>query len=308
MIFTEKSLIYKAFGLKIKSMILLPELTVINNPIESSDVVIEFSDLDNLWAEKAAKQGGIIVEDQIVMFQIPETATFLISEGCKITVSPMQNCDENKMRLYILGTCMGVILMQRKVLALHGSAISIDGKAYAFVGNSGAGKSTLASAFMEKGYQLISDDIIPLIIDKNGVLTVIPTYPQQKLWQESLQYFGMDSSKYNPLFEREKKFAIPVSNYCDYPIPLAGVFEITKTNERNATINPIKNLERFRTLFNQTFRHTLIPRLGLTEWHFGESSHIINKTKMYKIQRPSVGFTAPTLVEMIIKIIYEEVI
>ena len=38
---------------------------------------------------------------------------------------------------------MGALLMQRKILPLHGSAIAIDGKAYAFVGDSGAGKSTL---------------------------------------------------------------------------------------------------------------------------------------------------------------------
>ena len=55
---------------------------------------------------------------------------------------------------------MGAILMQRKILPLHGSAIAIDGKAYAIVGDSGAGKSTLASAFLKRGYQLLSDDVI----------------------------------------------------------------------------------------------------------------------------------------------------
>ena len=37
--------------------------------------------------------------------------------------------DEDIIRLYILGTCMGAILMQRKILPLHGSAIAINGKA-----------------------------------------------------------------------------------------------------------------------------------------------------------------------------------
>ena len=41
----------------------------------------------------------------------------------------------------------------KKNFPLHGSAIAIDGKAYAIVGDSGAGKSTLASAFLKKGYQ-----------------------------------------------------------------------------------------------------------------------------------------------------------
>ena len=38
---------------------------------------------------------------------------------------------------YLLGTCMGTILMQRKILPLHGSAIEIEGKVYAIVGDSG---------------------------------------------------------------------------------------------------------------------------------------------------------------------------
>ena len=61
---------------------------------------------------------------------------------------------------------MGAILMQRKILPLHGSAIAIDGKAYAIVGDSGAGKSTLASAFLNKGYQLLSDDVIAVSLSK----------------------------------------------------------------------------------------------------------------------------------------------
>jgi hypothetical protein len=309
MIAVKTYLFYKAFGLKIKSMIPLPELTCLYEPKETSEVLIEVADFDDYWEEKGALQGKMIVENHKVMFRIPETATFLIKDGQRIIVSPMQNSDENKIRLYILGTCMGVLLMQRKVLALHGSAIAVNGKAYAFVGDSGAGKSTLASAFMKNGYQLLSDDVIPLNINENGIPYVIPSYPQQKLWEESLQNFGMDTANYKPLFDRENKFAIPVhSNYCDHPLPLAGVFEITKTEEVNANVIPILNLERFSTLFSQTFRHTLIPTLGLTEWHFKESASIINNIKMYQIQRPKVGFTAPALVEQILKKIEEEII
>ena len=63
---------------------------------------------------------------------------------------------------------MGAILMQRRLLPLHGSAIAINGKAYAIVGDSGAGKSTLASAFLNKGYQLISDDVIAVSLSQEN--------------------------------------------------------------------------------------------------------------------------------------------
>ncbi|MCM3665215.1 aldolase [Mesobacillus subterraneus] len=306
MIVAKENMIYHAFGLKIKSTIPLPELVASNESLDMAEVEIEIDELNELWLKKG-EQGKFIVDHQMVMFQIPETATFLIKDGKKIIVSPIKDSDDNKIRLFILGTCMGALLMQRKVLALHGSAIAIDGKAYAFIGHSGAGKSTLASTFINQGYQLLSDDIIPVIIDKEGCPNVIPTYPQQKLWQESLQKFGFNSSAFSPLFERETKFAIPVhSSYCNDPLPLGGVFEITKTEENHAKIKSIQNLERFHTLYNHTFRQSLIPRLGLMEWHFTESAGIINKIKMYQVHRPSNVFTAPELLEKILKMINEE--
>ena len=42
---------------------------------------------------------------------------------------------------------------EKDILPLHGSAVAINGKAYAFMGNSGAGKSTLASALINQGYE-----------------------------------------------------------------------------------------------------------------------------------------------------------
>jgi hypothetical protein len=303
----QANMVYHAFGLKINSTIPLPELVASNESMDMAEVQIDIAELNELWVKKGVQQGKFLVDDQLVIFQIAETAIFQIEDGKKIIVSPMKDSDNNKIRLYILGTCMGVLLMQRKVLALHGSAIAIDGKAYAFIGHSGAGKSTLASTFIKQGYQLLSDDIIPLLMNEGGCPNVIPTYPQQKLWQESLQQFGWNSSDFRPLFERETKFAIPVhSRYCKDPLPLGGVFEITKTEEDYAKIKPIKNLERFHTLYNHTFRHSLIPRLGLMEWHFTESAGIINKIKMYQVQRPSNIFTAPELLEKILKIINQE--
>ncbi|MEH7444064.1 aldolase [Bacillus sp. JJ1122] len=307
MIVAKANMIYHAFGLKIRSTIPLPELVASKESMDMAEVQIDIADLNELWEIKGVQQGKFLVDDQMVMFQIPETGTFLIEDGKKIMVYPMKDSDHNKIRLYILGTCIGVLLMQRKVLTLHGSAIAIDGKAYAFIGHSGAGKSTLASTFINKGYQLLSDDIIPLLMNEEGRPYVIPTYPQQKLWQESLQNFGLDSSAFSPLFERETKFAIPVhSSFCKDPLPLGGVFEITKTEEDHVKINPIQNLERFHTLYNHTFRHSLIPRLGLMEWHFTESAGVIKKIKMYQVQRPSNVFTASELLEKILKVINEE--
>ncbi len=299
--------VYNAFGLTIASDIHLPELSICGRYFGDYDVVIEVLDLSKMWDELAIHQGGFYVNEEMVMFQVPCTATFCIREGKSIIVSPMIDSEEDKIRLYVLGTCIGVLLMQKKIMTLHGSAIAIKGKAYAIIGHSGAGKSTLAKAFINKGYQILSDDLIPLQVSKEGIPYVIPSYPQQKLWQESLQKFGMKKNEYRPLFERETKFSVPVkSSFLDETLPLAGVFELVKTENDAIELNQIESLERFQTLFTHTFRHTLIPRLDLTEWHFKESARVLSKVYLFQLKRPNFRFTAYELVTNILHLIEKE--
>ncbi|CAH0137122.1 HPr kinase/phosphorylase [Peribacillus sp. Bi96] len=299
---------YRAFGLNLFSEIPLPEVPRLGISKDMTDVEIEYGDLSELWEKQVLlPKQKYVVEDHMVMFQVPGIAIFKIQEGKKITVSPISNSDEDHIRLYILGTCMGIILLQKKVLPLHGSAIDINGKAYAFIGDSGAGKSTLAAAFLKEGFQLLSDDVIPVSLSKDNKPFITPSYPQQKLWQESLQAFGIEKKDYQPLFERETKFSVPVtSSFSNKPLPLSSVFELVKTEHGEVTLQKINQLERFRTLFCHTYRNFLVPRLGLMEWHFMESVNILNKIHMYQLHRPNTGFTVNNLVSQILENINEE--
>ena len=215
---------------------------------------------------------------------------FSCKMGRRLLSLLISNANEDQIRLYLLGTCMGVILLQRKILPLHGSVIAIDGKAYAFVGDSGAGKSTLASAFLKQGYQLLTDDVIAVQFNEENIPVVIPSYPQQKLWQESLDQFGVDSNQYRPLFARETKFSVPVeSKFYREPLPLAGIFELIKTNDDELEIHSIQGLNRLHTLYYHTYRNFLIEPMGLMEWHFKTSTSLINKMELYQIR--TSGFT-----------------
>lgn len=297
--------VYKAFGFNITSEISLPELpkkNILNE--EKIDIVIELADLTNLTKELEEQKRNFVIKEKKVIFKIPNTATYCVEDGGKILVSPMEGSNEDHIRLYILGTCIGAILLQRKIIPLHGSAIEIDGKAYAIVGDSGAGKSTLASAFLNKGFQLLSDDVIPVSLSTNNTPMVTPAYPQQKLWLESLNAFGMETKNYRPIFERETKFAIPVtSQFSSESLPLAGVIELVKTETSGIVIEPILNLQRLHILFNHTYRNFLIDSLGLREWHFNVTATIANKIQVYQLQRPINQFTANELTSLIQKTI-----
>jgi hypothetical protein len=300
--------VYKAFGFSVTSEFPLPELLPLSVMEEEAEIAVELSDLSGLWKDLGAKQGRYTVNKNLILFQIPNVATFCIQDGRKITVSPLAGSHFDEIRLYVLGTCMGAILMQRKILSLHGSAVAIDGKAYAFVGESGAGKSTLASAFLSRGYPLLSDDVIAVSLSLNECVPVVtPSYPMQKLWQQSLEQFGMDVCQYRPIVHRETKYSVPVhTNYCQKPLPLAGVFELVASEKENMRLHRISSLERLSILYIHTYRNILISRSGLMEWHFETTAKIANQIDLFRIVRPVSEFTASELASLILTTIYEE--
>lgn len=297
----EKKLLYRAFGMTIASEIKLPELTVISEFNDKADIEIKIQE-PATYHDLSQHSMKFVFKDNLVKFYIAEAAEFTIEEGRQILVSPMKEADDDEIRLLILGTCMGVILMQRRIYPLHGSAIVIQGKAYAIIGESGAGKSTLASAFLDQGFSLLSDDVIAVSLSQDhSAPFVTPSYPQQKLWQDSMDNFGLLASDYRPVFGRQNKYLIPLSsNYYSDPLPLAGVFELVKTDHDEIEIERIEKLERLHMLFRHTYRNFLIPQLGLMDWHFQISANIVNKIQMFQLRRPSCKYSAPQLVSLIL--------
>ncbi|MDQ0114819.1 aldolase [Paenibacillus harenae] len=308
MILTEQSMVYKAFGLSIRSPLPLPELPRWHfSAAEHVDVEITIDDSAPFKDEVVNVPYQHVVQGNDVLFYIPNTACYCIRDGKSITVARHKDADIDLMRLYILGTCMGAVLMQRRTYPLHGSVVSIRGKAYAVVGESGAGKSTLASALMREGFPLLSDDLIAVsLTGEQKTAIVTPSYPHQKLWQQSLDQFGMSSNDYRSIYGRETKFSIPVTeHFLDEPQQLAGVFELVKAGQdQEVGIQPIRKLDRLQTLYNHTFRQFLIPRLGLMQWHFDTSAAIANQIDMFQLIRPENRLTSPELVACILEAIH----
>src|SRR4029077_19399232 len=84
---------------------------------------------------------------------------------------------------YLLGPVLGLLLRLRGATCLHASAVSIHGRAAAFVGSAGSGKSTTAAALARHGFPVVSDDIVALS-ESAGGFEVLPSYPYLSLWPE----------------------------------------------------------------------------------------------------------------------------
>lgn len=296
---------YRAFGLSVQSDLPLPELQ--RSGGEPADVRIRLTDLSREWSE-LPDQRHLQVRRGEVFYFIPGAAIYRIRDGCEIAVSPFEGADPGLVRLYVLGSCTGALLLQRRILPLHGSALEIDGKAYAIVGPSGAGKSTLAAALAARGHRLISDDISPVLFRTGDPApSIVPSYPQQKLWREAMRQLGMDAAGTRSLYAESDKFGVPVAGaFTDRSVPLAGVFEIVRREGGGeAAAEAVDGLDKIPVMTAHTYRNYLISALQLQQWHFSTVARMCGAVSVHRLIRPEGRFTAGELASLLLRIVRE---
>lgn len=303
---------YKAFGLHIWSEIPFPGACPAEDRSGLVDVRLEWGELSKLWEEVSTSGKPFVVQGDRVLFRIRDTAVYSVESGARVVVSPEAGAQLERIRLFLDGYCMAILLLQRGILPLHGSAIARDGLAYAIVGGSGAGKSTLTNALLGHGFSFVSDDIIPVILPKgeNEPAIVWPALPEQKLWQESLNELGVSREGLRTVYERQAyaseqveglrtKYAVPVDRFGLQPMPLAGILELTKRPE-GAALSLIDGVDRLRILALHTFHRSLIEPMGLLEWHFRTTASLANRTPISRLVRPNDQFSVPALVRLML--------
>ena len=116
-----------------------------------------------------------------------DTGTFELHVRDRVIVwHPGHRRDAAAVRADVLGRVMAVAAHAEGGLVLHASAVSIDGRAVAFLGPKYAGKSTTAMALVRRGAQLLTDDTLVLRFDSDGV-RAMPGVHRVRLWEDSVR-------------------------------------------------------------------------------------------------------------------------
>lgn len=279
--------IYKAFNLYIASELPLPEL------LESEgkpDVIIKLRTIDD---------NTVTEFDRGNNFQgsMAEVGKFLISQGQEIILDPILGVDENLLRTILLGPILCILLRQRGLLVLHASAVKIHNQAIAFMGGSGWGKSTLATAFHTKGYDVLTDDVMPIQIG-TGQPLVFPAYPQFKLWPEAATSLGEDIDSLSPIFPNAPKLSYKVSQgFQQTPLPLQKIYVLGK-GERHE-ITQIQSQQAFVELVRHTRAITLVTDPEFQASHLRLCTELVKTVNFCRfIRKPSLA-DLPELVKLI---------
>lgn len=273
---------YSLFGLRLRSELRLPELRAVTLTCEPHVRILS-------GEVPAAAQPGLCTIDGGAQLTIDGVARYAIKDGSTITIDREADVPDANVRLYLLGSAMGILLHQRGLLPLHANAVEIDGQAYAFTGASGAGKSTLAAWFHDHGYNIIADDVCAISFDQDQNPSVAPGLPRLRLWREALERSGRDAAGYERSYAGDDswdKYDVPLPQEAAIPapVPLGGIYLLVKGDA--LAITRLQGIQATEAMFANTYRGAHVPAFGNVGKHWQSCVRLASHTPIFQLVRP----------------------
>ncbi|OGT58853.1 MAG: hypothetical protein A3F43_01235 [Gammaproteobacteria bacterium RIFCSPHIGHO2_12_FULL_42_10] len=228
-------------------------------------------------------------DSQQFYLAIPEVAHFLALPTQNQILIEKINPDipDDVIHTWLYGTVFAYILQYHGYTVLHGSAILMDNRAVIFSGQSGAGKSTLASAFMQKGYPFITDDLIVIKRNEQAQYCIIPGPTKLKLWQDSMKHFNHDINKATPISLKDGKYALQVMNAStELMIPIAAFYELNNNKQTKVHhCETLNSAESLKTLMQNAYRYFMLKPLGKLQTFFHDCHGLSQQIAVHKLTR-----------------------
>ena len=288
---------YRAYDLSIHSTLPLPEL--VPGKAEA-DVVVRFGETPPPQRGMGEASRLVSGTAQEVHLCWKDVGTFLVRNGREIVVDPAPGVEECVLRLFILGSALGVLLLQRGLTVFHASVVTLSSASVAFLGQKGNGKSTVAAALHTRGHTLVADDIMALSDDGRSLIAR-PGFPLLKLWPASVEAIGEDPESLPLLRPESEKRAHRISRgFAENPTPLRGVYVLDSSHE--IEIVPLKPREALMRVlphwYGAMFSGELLDTFGLGS-HLHECARLVNSVPVYLLRAPTSLDTLPDVAQAV---------
>ncbi len=275
---------YSCFDFRLESEVVLKELAEAED--DRPAVAIRLGTVPETIDGAERGPHGIQVAGDRVLLSIPRTARYLVTGGREIVIEPVEGGSERNLRLFLLGSALGILCFQRGLLLLHANAVVVNGGAVAFAGDSGAGKSTLAAWFSQAGYPVLCDDVCAVRV-ADGRAVTWPGLPRLKLWGEAAVAFGHDRKALDVAIEGLDKYHVPVvAQGSADAIPLREVNLLARA-EDGASVEreALSGAAAMAAMMAQTYRGEYLATMGLTRWHFEQCAALARAVKLFATPR-----------------------
>lgn len=180
---------YSAYGLTFSSALHFPGLFA-QTKSDSADFEINVLPPASSTSEDPSAIHCIAASPLKAILSWGTVGDLVVEAGRSITVIPTPEVEDSTLALFASGAGIGVLLHQRGLLVLHGSAIRVGEGIVGFLGAKGWGKSTMAIAMHRAGYPLVADEHLVVAFSEDGCPSVLPGTSPVKLWDDALAVVG----------------------------------------------------------------------------------------------------------------------
>ncbi|MFK7945348.1 MAG: hypothetical protein AB8B85_20900 [Paracoccaceae bacterium] len=290
---------YRGSGLLFRSDIALSEYI----PAEPGppDVCIETGHSASEAASRAEPQtweyDGFQASPDGPVLVVPDIASYLVTGGRHIAVSPITGGDPGMVKLYLMGSAIGMLFHQRGQLILHGAAVAHASGVTLFTGPSGAGKSTLAAHLAARGNAVLGDDTLPLFADNVGVPTAWPGARMFKLCTDAAETLP-DTTTWSIAGAYEKVFARNAAPAPEQPLPLRDIV-LLERGEGAPKLTPVEGLQAVALIAQNTYRPEYLRLINAESRHFEQIAALTAHVRTWRLIRPWDAAKVPETLDML---------
>lgn len=277
---------YHAFGLRISSEVILSDLPIahFSSSSEININLLQHPKLTELFKPLFSEVSYVVEHPQSVFFKIAHVGQAHVKNGRTITLDLLPQADLDVLRIYLLGSIFGVLLMQRGFFCVHASALSYEGKVFLFMGESGQGKSTTCKYFISKGFTYLGDDYLPIAITKDHAMA-IPSFPQIKLWGDTLQMVNLQQNEFVKQIRSDvaKYNVFNFTTFSTETSPVAGIIQLEWNDENELLLNRLLPNEAQIACLKNIYRKELLPDLNLYSKAFLFARNLSERVPCYEL-------------------------
>jgi hypothetical protein len=296
---------YEIYGLRVASEIELPEMWSIEDgaaQIRPPDVEIKIGETPHELPGVCLRAGEYDVGAAGVLFDMPRVGRFWAVGGRTLVVTPVPEADRGLVRLFVLGSGMAAVLHQRGAFPLHASAVAHEGKCFAFLGDSGTGKSTLASMLSQRGFPIVSDDVLIVSAPhaETGVAVTAPGIPVLKLWPESAAAAGFEDVGAPYEAPGIRKHRISATNvFTRQASPVVHLYGLAWHEAATPEIGALNGLDAIKLLRANVYRNNLIQAMDREVAFARFAAAVLRSTKAFAFRRDQSFASAETHLDAI---------
>ncbi|WP_428248434.1 hypothetical protein [Ferrovibrio sp.] len=267
----------------------LPELPPWTGDDRPADVSIRLGKIASELSGTVQRTPLIQVNEQgLLRFTVRNVANYLVRAGREVIIDTPHPKGTPDIALFLLGSVLGFLCHQRGMLPLHASCVLFNGRVIALSGSSGTGKSTMAALLMARGAQLLSDDVTVLDLQAEDGPTVLPSFPRQKLWRDTLDALGIEPGRHlRSTVSMEKFDRSALAHFSPVPRRLDAIYHLrSRMKGDELRVMPLDGLEAVRMLYDNIYRRTAASLLGFGDRQFQNCASLSSAVPLYALYLP----------------------